>query len=103
MSTAPLVELIAITAASARDHPVDQLPAAERQPFAGIGGLPTESGGIRVRRSGRFQATDPYPTDGAEAAEVAEKPSIDCTAAPQRTELITKENAERACSRPNRC
>lgn len=103
MSTAPLVELTASTAASARDHPADQLPAAERQPFAGVDGVPTESGGIRVRRSGTFQATDPYPTDGAEAAEAAEKPPVDCTAPPQQTELITKENAERVCSRPNRC
>ncbi|RRO15539.1 ABC transporter substrate-binding protein [Saccharopolyspora rhizosphaerae] len=81
--------------------------AANRQDlkFVGIDGLPIPSGGIKAVEEGRLQATNLYPTGGAEAVEAAKKLLVDCQQVPKtqtlQTELITKENANEVYNRLN--
>ncbi|MFR9729955.1 substrate-binding domain-containing protein [Saccharopolyspora sp. MS10] len=78
---------------------------AQEIAFVGIDGLPIESGGIRAVEQGRLQATNLYPTGGAEAVEAAKKILIDCRPTEKQqtlpTELITKQNAAEVYSRLN--
>jgi ribose transport system substrate-binding protein len=73
--------------------------------FVGIDGLPIESGGIKAVEQGRLQATNLYPTGGAEAVEAAKKLLIDCVPPPKQqtlpTQLITKDNAAEVYTRLN--
>lgn len=73
--------------------------------FVGIDGLPIESGGIKAVEAGRLQATNLYPTGGAEAVEAAKKILVDCQQVPKEqtlpTELITKDNAADIYTRLN--
>ncbi|MER7010954.1 substrate-binding domain-containing protein [Saccharopolyspora sp. NPDC000359] len=73
--------------------------------FVGIDGLPIPSGGIKAVEEGRLQATNLYPTGGAEAVEAAKKLLIDCQPVPKtqtlQTELITKDNAAAVYARLN--
>ena len=73
--------------------------------FVGIDGLPIPSGGIKAVEEGRLQATNLYPTGGAEAVEAAKKLLVDCQQVPKTqtlgTELITKDNAAEVYSRLN--
>lgn len=73
--------------------------------FVGIDGLPIPSGGIQAVEEGRLQATNLYPTGGAEAVEAAKKLLVDCQQVPKTqtlgTELITKDNAAEVYSRLN--
>ncbi|WP_344684466.1 substrate-binding domain-containing protein, partial [Saccharopolyspora taberi] len=73
--------------------------------FVGIDGLPIESGGIKAVEQGRLEATNLYPTGGAEAVEAARKLLIDCQPVPKEqtlpTELVTKENAAEVYTRLN--
>lgn len=73
--------------------------------FVGIDGLPIPSGGIKAVEEGRLQATNLYPTGGAEAVEAAKKLLVDCQQVPKSqtlgTELITKQNAAEVYSRLN--
>ncbi|MCI2417660.1 substrate-binding domain-containing protein [Saccharopolyspora sp. K220] len=73
--------------------------------FVGIDGLPIPSGGIKAVEEGRLQATNLYPTGGAEAVEAAKKMLVDCQQVPKTetlpTELVTKENAPDVYSRLN--
>ncbi|PKW14387.1 substrate-binding domain-containing protein [Saccharopolyspora spinosa] len=73
--------------------------------FVGIDGLPIPSGGIKAVEDGRLQATNLYPTGGAEAVEAAKKLLIDCQPVPKtqtlETELVTKDNAADVYARLN--
>lgn len=73
--------------------------------FVGIDGLPIPSGGIKAVEEGRLQATNLYPTGGAEAVEAAKKLLVDCQQVPKTqtlgTELITKDNAAEVYDRLN--
>lgn len=73
--------------------------------FVGIDGLPIPSGGIKAVEEGRLQATNLYPTGGAEAVEAAKKLLVDCQQVPKTqtlgTELITKDNAAEVYGRLN--
>jgi ribose transport system substrate-binding protein len=73
--------------------------------FVGIDGLPIPSGGIKAVEEGRLQATNLYPTGGAEAVEAAKKLLVDCQQVPKSqtlgTELITKQNAAEVYGRLN--
>ncbi|TDD86293.1 ABC transporter substrate-binding protein [Saccharopolyspora karakumensis] len=73
--------------------------------FVGIDGLPIPSGGIKAVEEGRLQATNLYPTGGAEAVEAAKKILVDCQQVPKTqtlgTELITKDNAAEVYGRLN--
>ncbi|MGW3472828.1 substrate-binding domain-containing protein [Saccharopolyspora sp. NPDC000995] len=73
--------------------------------FVGIDGLPIPSGGIKAVEDGRLQATNLYPTGGAEAVEAAKKMLIDCQPVPKtqtlETELVTKDNAAEVYARLN--
>ncbi|TDC95914.1 ABC transporter substrate-binding protein [Saccharopolyspora aridisoli] len=73
--------------------------------FVGIDGLPIPSGGIKAVEEGRLQATNLYPTGGAEAVEAAKKILVDCQQVPKiqtlGTELITKDNAAEVYGRLN--
>ncbi|MEB3366057.1 substrate-binding domain-containing protein [Saccharopolyspora mangrovi] len=73
--------------------------------FVGIDGLPIPSGGIKAVEEGRLQATNLYPTGGAEAVEAAKKLLVDCQEVPKSqtlgTELITKDNAAEVYTRLN--
>jgi ribose transport system substrate-binding protein len=78
---------------------------AQNIKFVGIDGLPIPSGGIKAVESGRLQATNLYPTGGAEAVDLAKKILIDCQQVPKKqtlpTELVTKDNAEAVYVRLN--
>ncbi|SFB52523.1 monosaccharide ABC transporter substrate-binding protein, CUT2 family [Amycolatopsis marina] len=69
----------------------------------GVGGLPTESGGLKAVESGRLAATFAYPTGGKEAVATARRILIGCEPAPKNqtlsAELVTRENARRVYSR----
>lgn len=73
--------------------------------FVGIDGLPIPSGGIKAVEEGRLQATNLYPTGGAEAIEAAKKLLVDCQPVPKtqtlQTELVTKDNAAEVYARLN--
>ncbi|WP_190818572.1 substrate-binding domain-containing protein [Saccharopolyspora pogona] len=73
--------------------------------FVGIDGLPIPSGGIKAVEDGRLQATNLYPTGGAEAVEAAKKLLIDCQPVPKtqtlETALVTKDNAAEVYARLN--
>ncbi|GAA0513469.1 hypothetical protein GCM10011581_04210 [Saccharopolyspora subtropica] len=73
--------------------------------FVGIDGLPIPSGGIKAVEEGRLEATNLYPTGGAEAVEAAKKLLIDCQPVPKiqtlQTELVTKDNAAEVYARLN--
>ncbi|MDA3626304.1 substrate-binding domain-containing protein [Saccharopolyspora oryzae] len=73
--------------------------------FVGIDGLPIPSGGIKAVEEGRLQATNLYPTGGAEAVEAAKKLLVDCQQVPKTqtlpTELVTKDNAAEVYARLN--
>jgi ribose transport system substrate-binding protein len=73
--------------------------------FVGIDGLPIPSGGIKAVEEGRLQATNLYPTGGAEAIEAAKKLLVDCQQVPKtqtlQTELVTKDNAADVYARLN--
>ncbi|RKT83384.1 ribose transport system substrate-binding protein [Saccharopolyspora antimicrobica] len=73
--------------------------------FVGIDGLPIPSGGIKAVEEGRLQATNLYPTGGAEAVEAARALLIDCQPVPKtqtlQTELVTKDNAAEVYARLN--
>lgn len=81
--------------------------AAGRQDlkFVGIDGLPIESGGIKAVEAGRLDATNLYPTGGAEAVAAAKKILIDCQPVPEQqtlpTELVTQDNAAEVYARLN--
>ncbi|MBB5153457.1 substrate-binding domain-containing protein [Saccharopolyspora phatthalungensis] len=73
--------------------------------FVGIDGLPIPSGGIKAVEEGRLQATNLYPTGGAEAVEAAKKLLVDCQPVPKsqtlQTQLVTKDNAAEIYARLN--
>ncbi|WP_116049341.1 substrate-binding domain-containing protein [Amycolatopsis palatopharyngis] len=62
----------------------------------GVGGLPTESGGLEAVRAGKLAATFAYPTGGAEAVATAQRILIGCQPAPKQqtltAELVTRKN-----------
>ncbi|WP_243789918.1 substrate-binding domain-containing protein [Saccharopolyspora gloriosae] len=78
---------------------------AEQLKFVGIDGLPIEAGGIKAVEQGRLQATNLYPTGGAEAVEAAKQILVDCQPPEKQqtlpSELITKENAGEVYARLN--
>lgn len=67
--------------------------------IVGIDGLPTPGGGLKAVAAGRLSATFVYPTGAKEAVASAKSILIDCKPVPKeqilKTQLITKENAEK--------
>lgn len=74
--------------------------------IVGIGGLPTESGGLKAVESGKIAATFVYPTGGKQAVDTARRILIECQPAPKKqtltAELVTRDNASRVYSRLSR-
>jgi ribose transport system substrate-binding protein len=72
----------------------------------GIGGLPTESGGLKAVESGNITATFVYPTGGKEAVDTARRILIECQPAPKNqtltAKLVTRDNASRVYAQRTR-